>query len=179
VPEDERTLLEFLAHEAPSRGVRFLVIGGWALEAHGFARQTVDVDCLIAEPELARLDQLLSGSGFVALASTENFRRYRHQTLGYLDVLLVDAATFEKLFRASQPFTVGRIVLQVPSLSHLIALKLHAAKNDHARELRELTDIEQLARRGSMPADELKRLCAQFGPPDIWDKLSQQLYGSE
>lgn len=178
MPADERTLLQLLADEAASHGLRFLVIGGWALEAHGFARQTVDLDCLIAEPELAALDHLLSTSGFATLARTENFRRYRHQDLGYLDVLLVDPPTFDKLFQARQPFTVGSIRLNVPSLPHLIALKLHAIKNDRARELRELADIEQVARRGTIASDELKKLCVQFGPPEIWDKLRKQLYGN-
>jgi predicted nucleotidyltransferase len=175
----EGSLLEFLASEADSRGARFLLIGGWALEAHKFARQTVDVDCLIADSDLSKWDSFLSEARFITIARTENFRRYRHATFGYLDVLLVDVATFERLFLASQPFTIGRVVLKVPSLPHLIALKLHAIKNDPGRELRELADIEQVARRGRIEADKMKELCVQFGPPDIWNKLSKQLYGIE
>jgi hypothetical protein len=179
VNSGERSLIEFLADEAEASGVRFLLIGGWALEAYGFARQTIDLDCLIADPDFAKLDSFLRAARFTEIAQTENFRRYRHANFGYLDVLLVDVTTFEKLYPASQPFRVGRVVLKVPSLPHFIALKLHAIKNAPAREMRELADIEQIARPGRIAKDEMKQLCAQFGPPDIWAKLSKQLYGSE
>jgi Uncharacterised nucleotidyltransferase len=172
----KRSLLEFLADEAASRSVRFLLIGGHALEAYHFARQTVDLDCLIAAPDLAVVDRMLSGSGFATLAQTESFRRYRHAHFGYLDVLLADSTTFEKLFSAAQALQIGDRVLKVPALPHLIAMKLHAAKNDPSRELREFADIEQLVRRNAVPADELTKLCAQFGPADSWNKLNKHLH---
>jgi Nucleotidyl transferase AbiEii toxin, Type IV TA system len=179
VNSGERSLIEFLADEAETRDVRFLLIGGWALEAYGFARQTVDLDCLVADPDSPKLDSFLRAAGFTQIAQTENFRRYRHADFGYLDVLLVDVTTFEKIYAASQPFRVGRVVLKVPSLPHFIALKLHATKNAPAREMRELADIEQIARHGQIAKDEMEQLCAQFGPPNIWTKLSKQLYGNE
>ena len=178
MPDEKLGLLEFLDHEARSRGLHFVVIGGWALEAHGYARQTADVDCLIAESALSEFDDLLLHSGFSALARTENFRRYRHAELGYLDLLIVDLATFEKLCSDAQPFEIGNAALRAPSLRNLIALKLHAAKNDAAREWRELADIEQLARRCRVPAEEMKNLCQQFGGPEFWNKLRTRLYGT-
>ena len=179
VPNEKRSLPEFLAEEAAAQTLRFLVIGGWALEAHGYARQTIDVDCLIAEEDLAAIDSLLNAADFRQLAQTENFRRYRHSNFGYLDLLIVDRQTFEKLYRDAVPFRIGAVTLYVPSLPNLIALKLHGAKNDPTRELRELADIEQLARCGRVSVDEMKRLCDQFGAPDIWNKLRVRLYGNE
>lgn len=175
----DRSLLEFLAVELETRGLRFLLIGGWALEAYQFARQTVDIDCLIAEPDLAQVDSFLDTSEFKAIARTENFRRYRHSNFGYLDLLIVDLATFEKLYSNAKSFTVGSVALKVPSLPNLIALKLHGAKNDTSRESRELADIEQLARRGRLSAHEMKMLCEQFGPPNIWNKLRDRVYGND
>jgi hypothetical protein len=179
VSSGERSLIEFLADQAEASDVRFLLIGGWALEAYGFARQTVDLDCLIADPDLPKVDSFLRAARFTQIAQTENFRRYRHANFGYLDVLLVDVTTFEKIYAASQPFRIGRVILKVPSLPHFIALKLHAIKNAPARQMRELADIEQIAGHGRIAKDEMKQLCAQFGPPDIWTKLRKQLYGTE
>jgi predicted nucleotidyltransferase len=179
VSNGDQSLLEYLAVEAEVRGLRFLLIGGWALEAYQFARQTVDVDCLIAEPDVAQVDSFLPAAGFNEIARTANFRRYRHADFGYLDLLIVDPATFGTLYASAQPFAIGSVTLKVPSLPNLIALKLHGAKNDPAREGRELADIEQLARRGPVSSDEIKKLCAQFGPPDIWNKLKSRLYGND
>ena len=152
-----------------------LVIGGHALAAHGVARQTVDVDCLIAVENRQLLDAHLCGGGFKQTGETENFARYSHPSdlVPDVDVLFVDASTFDKLHVGVIPLQRGQAILQAPALPHLIALKLHAIRNNPAREAGDLGDIARLlnANPGAISANELAALCTQFGPPGIDAKL--------
>ena len=63
--------------------------------------------------------------------------------------------------------------MQTPALSHLIALKLHAIRNNPAREPGDLGDIARLllANPNTLSTDQLRALCTQFGPPGIAAKL--------
>ena len=152
-----------------------LVIGGHALAAHGVARQTVDVDCLIAVENREALDTHLRGGGFDRTGETENFARYRHPTdiVPDVDVLFVDASTFDKLHVGGIPLQRGPTILRAPALSHLIALKLHAMRNNPAREAGDLGDIARLlhVNPGAISPSELAALCTQFGPPGMEAKL--------
>jgi len=152
-----------------------LVIGGHALSAHGVVRQTVDVDCLIAVENRQAFDVHLRAGGFERQGETENFARYSHPSdiMPDVDVLFVDASTFDKLHAGGILLQRGPIKLQAPTLPHLIALKLHAIRNNPAREAGDLGDIARLlqANPGVVSASELSALCTQFGAPGIEAKL--------
>ena len=152
-----------------------LIIGGHALTAHGVVRQTVDLDCLIAVENRQTLDQHLRDGGFVQASITENFARYTHPSdmVPDVDVLFVDASTFEKLLANATHLHRGQVELQVPALPHLIALKLHAIRNNPAREAGDLGDIVRLlaANPSVVSSEELSVICKRFGPEGIEAKL--------
>ena len=152
-----------------------LIIGGHALSAHGVVRQTVDLDCMIAVENRDAFDKHLRDGGFTQVSATENFARYTHQSdmAPDVDILFVDAPTLEKLLASATPLHRGEVELQVPALPHLIALKLHAIRNNPARQAGDLGDIVRLlaANPGAVPAEELATICQRFGPEGIVDKL--------
>lgn len=57
--------------------------------------------------------------------------------------------------------------------SQLLALKLHAIRNNPPREPRDFADTVELLRAnpGAISPDALRSLCAQYGPEGIWEKL--------
>lgn len=152
-------------------GQPLLLIGGHALAAHGVPRQTVDVDCIVALENREAISRHVRGGGFELIHETENFNRYAHPSpmVPDLDLLFVEGPTFDKL--QAQSIQTGRI--RVPALPHLIALKLHAIRNNPTRELRDLGDIQRLlaANPGIISNEELNDLCRRFGPPGIEAKL--------
>ena len=155
-----------------------LVIGGHALSAHGLSRQTIDVDCLIPVENRSAFDAHLIKGGFVLLGETENFARFVHRSnqVPDVDVLFVDEPTFIKLHLNSVPLQRGAAVLRVPTLPHLIALKLHAIRNNPAREARDWGDITELLRANPdcISAEDFASLCRQFGSAGIADKFKSQ-----
>jgi predicted nucleotidyltransferase len=153
----------------------FLIVGGHALAAHGVVRQTLDIDILIAAEDEDAFATGLKAGNYVLTARTENFARYiaKLPDLPGIDILFVDGPTFLKLEEGAVLLRRGDHEFRVPGLPQLIALKLHAIRNQPLREARDLGDIAELLRLnpGRVSAAELEELCKKFGPAGIGRKL--------
>jgi hypothetical protein len=175
-----RTILQLLADISETTGVPILLIGGHALQAYGVVRQTLDVDVLIAEGDAGVVDESLRRAGYGILVRSDIFGRYRHPSpaLPDVDVLYVDGRTAEEMRRQASLQCLGGVFCQVPALAHLVALKLHAVRNNPMREPRDFADIVELLRRnaGLMGHEELQALCAQYGPEGMWRKLEEAVW---
>jgi hypothetical protein len=176
-----RALFSDISRRLTERELRVLLIGGNALQAYGVVRQTLDIDWLAADQDVAEIKQTMLESGLTLAAETENFLRFNRTALGVIDVdvLLVDRKAFESLCAASVVYELpsGPALCRVPSLSHIIALKLHAIRNDPKRETRDVVDIMDLIRAtGDRIADgDLAALCQRFGPDGIHDRIRRGL----
>lgn len=170
-----REVFDLLARIQKRRSLNLMLIGGWALQAHHYSRNTVDVDCLTAVENDGPLGEELARAGFECFEEKPAFRRFRHRldSLMVLDVMRVNASTFDKMWQASQSFMLDGIPLRVPALSHLIALKLHAAQNEHRTD-KDMGDIRALllANPGKVSHEELAQLCEQFGTPELAARLA-------
>jgi len=158
---------------------RGLLIGGFALRQYAVVRQTLDVDCLISDADAGRIVAVFEREGFAVTARTENFVRLRHESVRMmdLDLLLVDGETLSEMLAKSASAGIGSRDLRVPCLAHLVALKLHAVRNDPKRELGDLSDIVELLRANpdAVAPGELERLAAEYGPPGALEKMRTQL----
>lgn len=174
-----KTVLEIICEGLEARNTAVLLIGGHALLAFGVARQTLDVDCLMVDSDSMVLHTILTEAGYKETERTENFIRYSHSSVYLMDVdvMLVDRDTFEKMLQHSFVYKIGVVNMRIPCLIHLIALKLHAIKNNLKRELRDLSDIVELLRnnQGEIGKEELKATCMRYGPKGIYDKLESYL----
>lgn len=156
-------------------GVPLLFVGGTAVQLYGYSRFTKDFDCLIARESDARLREVLNAAGFVEFAQSAVVTRYRHRERAdwVLDTLVVDAATFAKMWaqRTTRPF--GTLTLDVAAPLHIIAMKLHAIRHNPAREGLDLLDIAELIslQRDTFQRDELATVCDRYSTPEIREKL--------
>lgn len=165
-------VLQDLAKTCREQETLFLIVGGWALNAHGVSRQTLDVDLLIQDSSLPAVEQILSMHGYAKVYEADLFAKFRAEdpTLMDIDCLLTDARTVGKMLSESLTTKMGGVDFTVPSLSHLIAMKLHALKhNAHRRYERDLPDIVALVRVNNLDVrgDDFKDLCLSFGTPEL------------
>ncbi len=120
----------------------------------------------------------LSKAGFECFEEKPSFRRFRHRIdpILVLDVMRGNASTFEKMWAGSEVYTLSNIELRVPALGHMLALKLHAAQNEHRTE-KGMGDVIALLRAnpGEISAAELQKLCDQFGTPALAVRLADFL----
>ncbi len=138
----------------------------------------MDVDCLTAIENDPAMTEELGRAGFECFEEKPSFRRFRHRLdpLLVLDVMRVNASTFEKMWAGSGSYSLSGVELRVPALAHLIALKLHAAQNEHRTE-KDMGDVLALLRAnpGEISAAYLRKLCDQFGTPALAQCLADFL----
>jgi predicted nucleotidyltransferase len=131
-----RELLERLVEAE----VRFVLVGGLAVNAWGYMRGTQDVD-VVPDPDsenLAKLDRLLRelggkvdvGGRLLDSASISTFlrtgdRTFVHTELGQVDVLqgLPQVPRYEELEREAKWIDIDGLSVRVCSLEHLLAMK--------------------------------------------------------
>jgi predicted nucleotidyltransferase len=152
---DAQEILRVLA----AHSVNFVVIGGIAVQAHGYIRWTKDLDVIVQpttlnfsrlSEALRDLDAELRGSGTLKLTDPHQLRRAPliplMTTSGPLDVVNVEHVRgaprdYEALRRAALVVELAGSEVAVAGLSDLIRMK-RAAGRDH-----DLADIEALTRR--------------------------------
>jgi len=164
-----RPIFELLARIRSEQSLPFLLIGGWALQAFGYARQTLDVDCLCAAEDSDAFCISLKRAGFEQFDSVGAFCRFRHKLnpLLVIDLMMVESLTFKKLWIPAIDFHIDQNSLKVPVFEHFIALKLHAARNE-GRSKRDLEDISALLnlRPKAISPAALLNLCERYGPKE-------------
>jgi len=82
------------------------------------------------------------------------------------------------MFAAATSADLFGVKTKVPSLEHLIALKLHALKNTRAqRFLKDFLDVENLIRINQLDikSKTIRDLFEKYGTPDLYEKISRAL----
>jgi len=82
-------VLSILAKEFSALDIQYAVIGGFAMNALGLARSTVDIDFLILAKDTPKLNSMLESLGYSCVYKTENVSQYTSSSneLGEIDVL--------------------------------------------------------------------------------------------
>ncbi|MFN0064441.1 MAG: hypothetical protein ACKVPX_18190 [Myxococcaceae bacterium] len=165
-----RNVADFLERE----GVAYALAGGLALQAHGMSRATFDVDLVLVASEQGKLVAFVESLGYATLHRSPGFSNHVHQdtALGRLDFIYVDAETGRKLLAPTGvewKLSNGKSI-QVPRPEHLIAMKVHAAKNDPQRLYKELADIQFLL---GLPGVDTGAAAKYFREAGMEDKLDE------
>ncbi|MDD5200350.1 MAG: hypothetical protein PHC88_11180 [Terrimicrobiaceae bacterium] len=180
---DRPDIFQVCVDAAAGAGLDFLLIGGHAVNAHGFIRTTTDFDFLLASRDLRAWSEVLDHAGY-RLAAPERpiqaFAQFQpHETGGFrVDLMLVEDPTFAKLLAGSEWREIGRRRVRVIGVLHLIALKLHALQAPHRVEAGvDYLDILQLVRsRGiDIAGAEFQEMINRYASPAIRERLRRDL----
>ena len=161
----------------------FLVIGGHAVIALGYSRTTADLDLLVRKADRETWAKALAAAGYECFHSHENFQQFRSANPGGmdLDLMFVSDATFDGIFGTSREARFGAATVRIPSLQHLIALKLHVLKQgiEH-RMLGDLDDVIQLAlvNRIDLEQVEWKQIFEKYGNQELYEKVRHAIRAS-
>lgn len=141
--------------------VRYLIVGGLAVNLHGVPRVTQDIDLIISvEPDnVQKLCQALSELDYVPRlpvnpldmanpdvlhdwVENRNLKAFsfyhRQQNYRVVDIVLVHPLDFEKAFAQKLSLNVQGVILHLLSIADLIAMKQAAGRQ------RDITDIDML-----------------------------------
>lgn len=166
---DVLTKLNRLSAES---GLQFLVIGGLAINAHGYERVTADIDLLVRKEDREAWRNLMLSIGYQVHHEQEIFMQFTapEGSTWPVDLMFVNHQTFSKMFPESLEVKMKRMEFRVPALDHLLALKLHALKYTHAkRELKDLLDVVWLVdiNHIDINGEKFTELCKRYGTEKI------------
>jgi len=177
---NEKSVFHLISDITEREGVSCVLIGGFAVNYYKVVRQTADVDFLILKNDFDKIIGLLEKAGYKRDFVQENFVQLKSSKISLLDVdfMFVEIDTLAKILKESQEIEIARRNFHVPSLEHLIALKLHSIKyNPKLRLIRDLPDIINLIKMNELNFKDKKfqELCRKFGTDEIYEKILEAL----
>ena len=162
--------LKALAADLGRAGIDYAVIGGMALNAYGYNRETVDVDVLVRPEGLDRFHDEFSGRGYRPAFSgaRKTFRNTRTNTkVEFITTGEYPGDGKPKPVAFPDPATVAKKVegTKFVNLETLVELKLASGMTQPARR-RDLADVQDLIR--TLDLDE------SFA--GTWDSYVREMY---
>jgi len=167
-----------VSRAAEKVGLPFLLIGGYAVLAHGFVRTTGDVDFLIRKSQATDWQELLEKLGFVVKFSGPTFLQLDPPPGEKLplDLMFVSDENFDKMFSEAKQIEADGVNTRVVSLPHLFALKCHAFKSRPHRAMKDIEDLVQLARLNKLDLNEptLRAILLRHGGQEFYELLKRE-----
>jgi hypothetical protein len=168
--------IQEISHRAAAVGIPFLVIGGHAVQAHGYVRTTDDLDLMVPRDQRVQWSSLLGNFGMMVKNDAASFLQFdpRDETGTNVDLMFVSKEVFEQLNHAAIEATAEGVPVRVVSLLHLIALKCHSLH--HSKTLRRLKDMDDLIQlslinRLDLNEPELRATILKHGSAEIYEQL--------
>lgn len=174
------TIFHLISDIFAKENVTCVLIGGFAVNYYKVTRQTADIDFLITRDDFEKISSLLEEKGFKKDNVQEVFARFLGESPHLMDIdfMFVDKETLDKIIKGGREITIAGQKFIVPSLNHLIALKLHAIKyNPKIREYKDLLDIIELIKinRLKVKDSEFKNLCLKYGTEELYNKILERI----
>ena len=168
--------IEIITQRAAEANLAFLLAGGHAVIAHGYARTTFDLDLIIRREDRSGWIALGESLGYGLVHEGPTFVQFTsaESCVLPLDLMFVNPETFAKLEAEAVPGPPGVHAVRVVSLRHLLALKCHAVKHGHAgRIVKDADDVIQLVQVNGldMAAPETRELFLRHGTLEFYEKV--------
>ena len=150
--------LRSLVERLDAEGIEYAILGGMALNIHGFIRETVDIDVLMTRESLARFHERLVGRGY-ALAFAGAQKSFRDvETSVRIDVITAgdfpgDGQPKEIAFPEPSLVAIHRGGISVLPLEGLLELKLASGLSAEHRRLIDLADVQRAIETLNLPRD--------------------------
>jgi predicted nucleotidyltransferase component of viral defense system len=170
LPDFAHSLFERFEQES----IPLLLAGGWAVCHHGYSRFTHDIDWVCSRANETKAIEIMQSLGFrIAFqAMATRFKHPIHLDLPPVDLIWVSEESF-KIMAQDQVKTGRHGTMNVISMQTLLAMKLHALKDNENRKGKDLLDIRHLLDETGHHLNEqtIRTLCARYGPPGAYEMI--------
>lgn len=147
--------------------IKYVVVGGVAVNLHGFVRYTGDIDILLEldKKNLEKMDKVMEEMGYITRIPVQiqelrdvkkleqwieekgmkaytyiNNKRMRPD----IDILIEDSLNFKKHVKGKKIMRAWNIRIPVISFKYLIEMKKRANRDDDQKDLRALMEIKNM-----------------------------------
>ena len=172
------TIFDVVARQLSAANVDCILIGGFAVNYHGYTRNTLDVDFMIVAQQFDAVRQIMMQAGFTNMISDQNVAFFNIPGSPLrADFLRVDGDTMCKLLGHAIKANVYGCEIKVPALQDLIAMKIFSLSQDFNRRLgKDLPDIAYLSVLNNLDLEfDIRPLCNRFGKRKIYDLIRDQV----
>jgi hypothetical protein len=163
---DFRSVLGFLIRDFQGRGIRYALMGGFAMGAWGIMRATMDLDFLVHRDDLPGVDAVMAAHGYRIANRSENVTQFASglKPFGQVDFLHAFRPLAIGMLERARPLPIfdGTLGLPVLSPEDVIGLKVQASANDPSRLQSDTVDIALIAERFGSRLD-WERVTEYFG----------------
>jgi Nucleotidyl transferase AbiEii toxin, Type IV TA system len=167
-----------ISRVAAKNNLPFLLIGGYAVLAHGFMRTTGDIDFLVRKSQAAEWQKLLEGLKFAVKFSGPTFLQFDPPPGEKLplDLMFVADENFDQMFSTAKQIEIDGVAMMVVSLPHLFALKCHAFKSRPHRAIKDVEDLVQLMKLNKLDLNEptLRAIVLKHGGNEFYELLKRE-----
>jgi hypothetical protein len=150
--------LRSLVDRLDQEGIPYAILGGMALNIHGFVRETVDVDVLMTKEALDRFRERFLGRGYAPVFQGAR-KSYRDAETGVrIDVITAgefpgDGKPKDISFPDPSLVAIERGGIRVLPLEDLVGLKLASGLSAEHRRHIDLADVQRVIEELKLPLD--------------------------
>ena len=153
-----------------------MVIGGIAVNFYGYSRETADLDLLICRDHIPIWRMLFAELGYSVEHDVGTFVQLAPPREGEwpVDLMLIGGPSFLPMMAAAKEVDIFGTRLWIPSLEHLLALKLHTLKHTRLhRFTKDFQDVEGLIliNRLDPKSEKIRQLFLKYGTLDLHEKI--------
>lgn len=161
-----------------------ILVGGWAINLMGHARQTLDVDFMIDEADYKSTETILNQLGYYESCKTPMFSRFEFKSgtdssLPVIDCLFAEKETYLKIKKTGTVTNLFGMDFLLPSPINIIAMKLHALKYSPDRSRpHDFEDVLALIEINSLDIgknSEFEKVCLKYGTENILKDIREVL----
>jgi len=165
--EEVTNIFEKIFQALNKEKIQYLVVGGVAVNLHGYIRFTGDLDLLVLldEKNLAKLDRVMKKLGYserlpVSVLELQdqkqvrkwlkekNMRAYSFtppkETLLQIDIIIEESLKFEKIAKNKSNKRMDGVTIPVVSIQDLITMKKKANRTQDLEDLKQLIELKKL-----------------------------------
>ena len=136
-----------VTRQMDAEGLRYALIGGFAMALRGVQRATVDMDFILLLNDLEKAHEIFIASGYRRAFNSANVSHYISDDieLGRIDILhAFRGPTLSMLERADRIEVEPGLSLPVVQIEDIIGLKIQALVNDPSRRTGDWSDIRMI-----------------------------------
>jgi hypothetical protein len=174
---DFKLILQKLLTAFEKDGIRYGLLGGFAMGLWGGSRSTVDLDFLVHRDDMQKVHGIVTALGYEVHQQTENVSQYTSplKIFGGIDFIhAFREASVEMLQRAvEKDIFSGMLKIKTLIPEDIIGLKIQAVYNNPSREKIDMPDIELLVsvNRKNLDWELLEKYFRIFNMQDEYKRL--------
>lgn len=130
-------------------GIRYALIGGFAMALRGVQRATMDLDFILLLEDMDKADVILRHYGYVRVFQSENVSHYQSpdHDWGRIDILHAFRRPSVRMLERAEAIAIEPgLTLRVVHIEDIVGLKIQALVNDPSRAEDDWHDIRILLR---------------------------------